>query len=405
MVEFRLYQPEDRESIGRLWKEVGWSDPSDEGEVAALDSLLGTGMTEVAVIDGAAEAMAQNVPGDIFHTGTKLSMSAITAVLTSLVGRKMGLATTLTARAIAEGARSGAAVSVLGVFETGFYERLGFGTGSYEHELTFDPTSLALDHVTYRRPVRLGVDDAEEMHAALSGRLRSHGSAALHSPAHVAAELGWMKNAWALGYRTDGRLTHFMAGTAKDDRHFRPYFVAYETIEQLLELLRLARELGDQLYRFTMMEPPEIQLQDLIRGPIRQIGVARDTNVQPHRAKAFWQLRINDLAAVVSSIDWPGEPVRFNLAVSDPIERLDVGWPGIGDNYLVELSADSLAEPGADSALPTLTTAVGPLSRLLFGVVPTSTLAALDHIGCPAELAAALDRALQMPQPHLGWDF
>ena len=78
MVEFRLYQPEDRESIGRLWKEVGWSDPSDEGEVAALDSLLGTGMTEVAVIDGAAEAMAQNVPGDIFHTGTKLSMSAIT---------------------------------------------------------------------------------------------------------------------------------------------------------------------------------------------------------------------------------------------------------------------------------------------------------------------------------------
>ena len=130
MVEFRLYQPEDRESIGRLWKEVGWSDPSDEGEVAALDSLLGTGMTEVAVIDGAAEAMAQNVPGDIFHTGTKLSMSAITAVLTSLVGRKMGLATTLTARAIAEGARSGAAVSVLGVFETGFYDRLGFGTGA-----------------------------------------------------------------------------------------------------------------------------------------------------------------------------------------------------------------------------------------------------------------------------------
>ena len=97
--------------------------------------------------------------------------------------------------------------------------------------------------------------------------------------------------------------------------------------------------------------------------------------------------------------------MRFNLAVSDPIERLDVGWPGIGDNYLVELSADSLAEPGADSALPTLTTVVGPLSRLLFGVVPTSTLAALDHIGCPAELAAALDRALQMPQPHLGWDF
>ncbi len=405
MVEFRPYRPEDRDAVGTIWHEVGWSDRSDEAKVRALDALIAAGGIEVAQVDGAAECFVQQVPGDIDHTGTNLSMSAVTAVLTSHIGRKMGLATTLSARAIAAGAREGAAVSVLGVFETGFYDRLGFASGSYEHELTFDPATLALDDVEYRRPERLTLENADEMHAAMLGRNRPHGSTTLTPPGLVAGELGWMSDMWALGYRTDGRLTHFMAGTAESDRSYRPYFVAYETLPQLLDLLRLVKELGDQLHWFTMVEPPEIQLQDLIRGPMRQIRHAKGTSVRAHRAKAHWQLRINDLDAVVAAIDWPGEPVRFNLDVSDPMSGFNVGWDGVGGSYIVTIGSPSGIEVGAAADLPTLTTDVGPLSRILFGVQHPSTLAAIGDLSGPPELLTALDRALLTPIPHPGWDF
>ena len=108
-----------------------------------------------------------------------VSMSAVAAVTTSHIGRKLGFASTLTARAVAAGAIDGAAVAALGMFEQGFYDRFGFATASYDHRSSFDPQSLGVSHVPYRTPVRLGVDDAADMAGALRNRLRHHGGVTL----------------------------------------------------------------------------------------------------------------------------------------------------------------------------------------------------------------------------------
>ncbi|MEE2992431.1 MAG: hypothetical protein VX603_04565 [Gemmatimonadota bacterium] len=39
----------------------------------------------------------------------------------------------------------GAEICVLSMFEQGFYDRLGFGTGPYEHKVRFDPAELMID--------------------------------------------------------------------------------------------------------------------------------------------------------------------------------------------------------------------------------------------------------------------
>jgi predicted acetyltransferase len=76
------------------------------------------------------------------HLEADLPMSCVAAVTTSRVARKQGFAARLTAKAIAADAADGALVSALGMFEQGFYNRLGFGTGCYEHLVWFNPAAL-----------------------------------------------------------------------------------------------------------------------------------------------------------------------------------------------------------------------------------------------------------------------
>ncbi len=83
----------------------------------------------------------------------------------------------------------------------------------------------------------------------------------------------------------------------------------------------------------------------------------------------------------------------------------NVGWDGVGGSYIVTIGSPSGIEVGAAADLPTLTTDVGPLSRILFGVQHPSTLAAIGDLSGPPELLTALDRALLTPIPHPGWDF
>ena len=74
-----------------------------------------------------------------------LRLSVVTGVTTSRVVRKQGLAGRLTAEVIAAAVEEGAQVSALSMFEQGFYDRLGFGTGGYEHMIRFDPADLNID--------------------------------------------------------------------------------------------------------------------------------------------------------------------------------------------------------------------------------------------------------------------
>ena len=195
----RYDEAADLDTVFRIWREVGWID--DDAKKEAVAVLFRAGNAEVALMDGESECAVQWLPGTIEHTGTTLGLCAITAVTTSLVGRKQGFATTMTARALRQGAEAGHAVAALGMFEQGFYDRFGLGTGSETTIYRFDPARLLVDAVPYRTPVRLRREHWAEMHAAMISRLRGHGSVCIDPPAVLDAEVGFYDKPFGLGYR------------------------------------------------------------------------------------------------------------------------------------------------------------------------------------------------------------
>ena len=402
------HEERDLAAVTRMWREVGWIDDTED-QAAGLRDFLGAGAAIVADVGGEAECLVHRVTGSVRHGVTDLPLSAITAVTTSHVGRRQGLASVLMSQAIADAAREGAAVATLGIFDQGFYDRFGFGTGTYEHRLTFDPATLAVE-IPARPPVRLGRGHTGEMHACLLRRHRGHGSVVLDPPVTISAEMAWTENPVALGYRApDGRLTHFVLGSMKGEHG--PYVVdvlAYEQPPQLLELLGLLRSLGDQVDLVTVTdEPAGVQLQDLIRTPFRQRRSARLTGGSGalHEAIAEQQDRILDLRRCIGAVRSRRE-VGFGLRLRDPLEsRTEDGWQGISGEYTVRLGERSTVEDGLTEDLSVLDASVGPFTRLWFGVRPASGLALTDDLHGDPDLVAALDEVFLLPPPRAGWSY
>jgi len=397
----------DLDAAVRTWREVGWIDsPERRSEVAAA---MAAANTEVGVLHNEPECFVCWVPGTIRYEITDLSLCAITAVTTSHVGRKLGFASTMTTRALTHAAEAGCAVAALGIFEQGFYDKLGFGTADYDHRISFDPATLMVDHVPYRPPVRVGTDDWADMHQAMSNRMMSHGSIVLSPPRMIEAEVGLADNPFALGYRDDqGTLTHFIYGEMKGEHGpWRINALAYRSTDQLLELLRLVRELGDQVRSVAMMEPAHVQLQALLANPMREADRSAGSDHETlNRSVAWWQFRILDVEACVAARSWIGRPLRFNLTLTDPAEsRLDGAWPGVGGDYTIGIGAESRATRGHADGLPLMTAGVGAFSRLWFGVRSPSVLAVSDRIEAPPGLMADLDEAMRLPKPVAGWLF
>lgn len=424
-LDIRSYRPDDDfDAVRRIWIEVGWIGDDDDPE--NLRRFLGASQVEVGLLDDVPECAVAWVPGSIQYQDTDLPLAAVTAVTTSRISRKQGLATAMTARAVRAGAEAGAVVAALGIFEQGFYDRLGFATGPYQHEVTLDPSSLAVDHVPYRRPIRLTPADYVEIHGAMTRRARSHGRVVLDPAETLAAELGWLEKPYALGYRSaEGRLTHFVAGEAKGEHG--PYnvkFMGYEEPEQLLELLRLLSELADQVHSVRIPEPAEVQLVDLVETPMAQ---RRRTWGSVHQAGvdafAWLQLRLLDVARGLDARRYEGPQLRFNLVLTDPIEplltkaddRMGHGptgpddavrrWPGAAGSWTVTLGPTSSATPGLDRTLPTVEAAVGPFTRCWLGIRPATRLALTADLSGPDEVLSALDDAFGLPLPVPGWEF
>ncbi len=407
---FRLYEPErDREAVLRIFREIGWLEP---GKEPAADAPLTSGRTLVAEVDGAAECAVSSARGDIAYLNERLSFAGLTGVSTSRVARKQGLARRLAARSVALDAADGVLVHGLGMFEQGFYNALGYGTGSYEHWVRFDPAHLLPD-VTPRVPCRLGPQDGEAMHAARLKRLRVHGSVSFDHPGVTKHELIESDNGFGLGYRddADGALSHYVWCSTKDIAH-GPYTVAwfvYRDRREFLELVALLKGLGDQVNLVQCEEPGGVQLQDLIAQPFKDERVRRDSRFAAGvGAHAYWQMRICDLPGCLASTHLSGESVRFNLRLTDPIAALiddDAPWRGVAGDYVVELGPSSGAEPGRDRVLPTLEASVNAFTRLWLGVRPASGLAFTDALQGPPSLLELLDRLVRLPVPHMGWDF
>lgn len=407
---FREYVPDtDKDAAHRIWREIGWVS-SEEGE-KAMDSFLAAGRTLVADINGEPECLVASMPGEIYYLGEPLPFSAVTAVSTSRIGRKQGLAKRLTAALIAADAAEGALVSGLGMFEQGFYDKLGYGTGSYEHWVSFDPALLKVKQKA-RLPQRIGKAQWREVHGALLARQKRHGSCNVLPPQIMEAEMHWTSGGFGLGYYDGPKhtLSHFFWSTSKGEHG--PYtilFMAYQNKAQFLELMALIKNLGDQVHMVRLREPADVQLQDLLRQPLKQRRIAGTSEfASANKATAYWQVRICDLAGCLARTHLRESAVDFNLALHDPITVAldeDAPWRGVGGEYVVTLGPESGAEPGRDAALPTLETSVNAFTRLWLGVRPATGLAVTDQLRGPDVLLRQLDRALCLPTPSLDWDF
>lgn len=409
---YRTFDVEkDMKAVQRIWQECGWIDDDDDDDKKAMEDFFKVGHTEVATINDEAECSVIWTEGSFLHQETPLKMGAVTGVTTSHIARKLGFAKVLTARSLANQAAAGMEISALGMFDQGFYDKVGYGTGPYETMVRFNPSNLTVD-APFRVPTRLTTDHWREMHEAMHQRRMAHGSATLAPPEVTKAELIWTEKPFGLGYfdGPGGSLSHFIWGERKDEHG--PYRItvrSYQNTEQLMELLALLKSLGDQVHSVRTLEFGEFQLQDLIRLPFKHMRMTHgSTHQYEQEAFAYWQLRILDLAACMEKTSLPGPDVSFNLALTDPVKEILAGeteWQGIGGDYVVTLGGRSHAAPGREQSLPTLNASVNAFSRMWIGVRPASQLAITDDLHGDAKLLARLDKTLRLPRPHLGWDF
>lgn len=409
MSRFRSYDPvKDKEAVHRIWRETGWL---EDGQEEAMDIFVEASRTSIADIDGEAECIVLTVPGSIRYLEEDLPFCCIASVTTSRIARKQGLAKKLTAESVAREASEGALVAGLGMFEQGFYDQLGFGTGPYEHWVAFDPASLTIE-TEPRIPKRLMKDDWEKVHESRLRRQRRHGACNIDSPKGTKAEIGWDKKAFGFGYfDSQGELTHHIWFATKQVEH-GPYevrWMAYRSKEQFLELMALIKNLGDQVRLIIMREPADIQLQDLMSKPFRGRQVTEKSTFENRiNASAYWQMRILDLEGCMKKTHHSGEEVSFNLSIKDPIENVldkDAPWRGIAGEYVVILGSHSRAQRGKDRKLPVLKASVNAFTRMWLGVRPASGLAVTDDLSGPEQLLRSLDRILSIPEPHPDWDF
>ena len=293
-LDFRDYDPaRDREAVLRIMREVGWILPDSEEQERAHDLWLRGGHVVIAELAGSAESVVINFDGDLRYVEEDLPLSVVGGVVTGRVARQQRFATSLTAEALARDVlERGAAVAVLGMFEQGFYDRLGFGTGSPTPIVSFDPASLEVD-VPRHVPVRLTLDDHARIHAGRIARRRSHGACRVLHPASNQADMLIRKQGFGLGFvdpETD-ELTHHLWCSTNSPAH-GPYdvgWLAYGDPAQFLELMGLLKGLGDQVNLVRMAEPPGLQLQDLISKPFHRERVSEDSGFASRTtARAWW---------------------------------------------------------------------------------------------------------------------
>jgi hypothetical protein len=415
-MDFRPYEAErDLDAVYRIHGEAGWPATTDtDREATGLWHGCGTSM--VAELNGEIGAFASNVDGSMRYLDATLSLCVVGGVATSHVARRHGLATRVTAEAIAEDVvEKNAAVAVLGMFDQGFYDRLGFGSGGHDLLVAFDPADLRVAPPR-RVPVRLTAEDAERMHRGRAASRRPHGGIVLDPPEYTRGDMLVTKDGFGLGFENeDGELTHHI-WVRRDDRSVGPYWIrwaAYRTREEFQELMGLVKSFADQVQLVRFITPPDVQLWDLLDRPWRRRMLGKGGDAEAFvTAIAWWQARICDLEACVAAARLPGsDSVRFNLALADPIadrltEDTAARWAGVGGDYVVTFGPASSAERRApDPDLPTMQTSVNTFTRLWLGVQPPTGLAiTAPDLDAPEELLQQLDRVLRLPRPAVDWD-
>ena len=398
----------DKDAVFRILNECGWV--HDKKKDRYLNKFLPVANTLVIDVNGKAEVMATSSIGTIRYQDEKLKLSAITGVTASLLARKQGFAGKLTATRLALDAEKGAEVGVLCIFDQGYYNKLGFGNGNYEQIVFITPATLNIKRKP-KTPVRLTEKDYKKIHKNRVNRLPNHCAVTL--PEYTTqVELGEKDKQMGFGYFDEnGNLTHhvWLHGKGKEQGPLWVQWLAYENLDQLMDLLALLKSFEEQFLLIKFVEPPFINMQDFIEKPFLVKGM---THKSAHQNKistsAYWQLRILNLQKCMEKTHLNCENFSFNLQLTDPIGKYipkEIKWKGITGDYIISLGKNSSAKKGKQKDLPTLKASIGAFTRMWFGIMPASSLVYSDDIETPEELLKKLDKAFLLPEAHVDWGF
>jgi GNAT superfamily N-acetyltransferase len=407
----------DLEAVRRIWHEAGWL-MEDQSEGRALKAFLTSADVWVEDTAGDVECAVSTVPGEMRYLEEDIPFCAVTSVTTGYVGRRQGLARSVLTYALERAAAAGAVAAALGAFEQGFYDALGFGTGSYERQVRFDPSDLLSKRLGLvsgrpRRPVRFSAEDAEALHQARLRRMRRHGGCNILRSGITEHEMLYLKNSFGLGYRDGpgGSPSHYMWCVFQGETGpLVVYWMVFRTIEELRELLGLLATLGDQYHSVEVWEPMWLQLQVGLNRPFRRFGqTAGSSRAQGVTAEAYWQARILNVEKAVERMRLPeGGEIEFVLRLTDPLEKYlddDPRWSGCGGDYTIRLGPRSRAVPEGQAGLPELRCSVNAFTRLWLGVATAESLTVTNGLSGDPELIASLSNRLRLPAPGLDWQF
>ncbi len=399
----------DAEAVHRLWLDLGWI---SKDNLESMDVGLSAGTTLVSDLGTEIGCLVQTVPGTVSYQDQELSLCAVTSVTTNRAARKLGLAKRLAAQAVAQAAQDGACVAGLDMFEQGFYNQLGFGTGSYEHWVCFDPADLRVPDLK-QAPKLIRAQDWAEAHELRLRRLRLHGSCSLQPPEITRSDMLRSKNGFGFAFTDEGgvELTHCFWCSNDDiaSAPFRVLWMAYRSWPQFIELLSAIKTFDDEVHVMRMREPAGLQFQDLLAKPFARSRLSAGSSSEVGAtAMAYWQMRICRLEECLAKTRLRTGEVRFNLTLSDPVSRyLDesVPWHSVAGDYVLTLGKSSGAEQGVDETLPTLQASVSAFTRLWLGVSPATRLAVTDELCAPQSLLRDLDEVVCPGSPHWDWDY
>ncbi|MCO4773107.1 MAG: sterol carrier protein domain-containing protein [Deltaproteobacteria bacterium] len=398
----------DLAAVHAIWDEIGWLHDCQNGKKGMKRFLRETvGIVEES--DGRIEGHVGIRDGLLLHEGRWLPFSMVATVTSSLVYRVGGFATRATAAAVADAAERGAAASGLGMFDQGFYDRLGFGTGAPDHRVSLDPRTLRVPRLT-RRAKRYGLQDIDRIQACKMASRRGHGATVFEGGGDTEAEMRWYDGAYVLGFEDDdGVLTHCFSGVRKEEAGpDRIKWMAWQSREQLIELLSLLKSMADSLYGVRIGDPPGVCLLDLVDRPFESAEKrAKGAYHQPALSTAWEQWRILDPRAAFAGVRAAGS-TALTISLTDPIEQhLAAGrpWRGLTGPWTLRLGDSSSMEKGALAGAPVLTASVNALSRWWLGVRPASHLALTDDFDADDGLIEELDRCWRPPPPRNDWEF
>ena len=132
--------PLDGAALQRVWREIGWCESARTHR--AMLEFYSEDSAGVGTINGEVECAVINQPGTMRLDATVVPLCVVSAVTTSRISRVLSLAQKLTALQLAKGQQDGAAVEALGMFDQGFYNKMGLGTGAYINKFSFDPAAV-----------------------------------------------------------------------------------------------------------------------------------------------------------------------------------------------------------------------------------------------------------------------